>query len=89
MQHCINALEMADVQANITLKQLILLLGWKHSKHLNLATGLETVKEFEFRLEELWETECSSDSDVDEVSLTNGSCHLTYGSVSSHLHKEF
>ena len=70
MQHCINALEMADVQGNIALKQFILLLGWKHSKNLNLATRLEAVKEFEFRLEELWETECSSGSDVDEVSLT-------------------
>ena len=88
MQHCINALQMVDVQGNITLKQLILLLGWKHSKNLNLAAGLETVKEFEFRLE-IWETKCSSDSDVDEVSLTNRSCHLTDGSVSSHLHKEF
>ena len=89
MQHCINALEMADVQGNITLKQLILLLGWKHLKNLNLAAGLETVQEFEFRLEKVWEIECSSDSDVDEVSLTNRSCHLADGSVSSHLHKEF
>ena len=58
-------------------------------KIVDTANGLETLEKFELGLEEVWERECSSDSDVDEVSLTNRSCYLAAGSVSSHLHKEF
>ena len=58
-------------------------------KIVDIATGLETFEEFELGLEEVWERECSSNSYVDEVLLTNRSCHLTAGSVSSRLHKEF
>ena len=47
------------------------------------------LEEFELGLEEVWEIECISDSDVDEDSLANRSCHLTAGPVSSCLHKEF
>ena len=45
------------------------------------------LEQFELGLEEVWKRECSADSDVDEVSLANRSCHLTTGSVSSRLHK--
>ena len=58
-------------------------------KTINTTAGLEKPKEFELGLEEVWERECSSDSNVDKVSLTNRSCHLATGSVSSRLHKEF
>ena len=75
MQHFINVLKMADVHGKMILKPLIY--------------GLKMLEEFELGLEEVWESECSSDSDVDQVSLTNRSCHLATGSVSSHLHKEF
>ena len=44
---------------------------------IDTAAGLEKFEEFELGLEEVWERECSSDSDVDEVLLTNRSCHLT------------
>ena len=47
------------------------------------------LKEFELGLEEVWERECSSDSDVDKVSLMNKSYHLATGSVSSHPYTEF
>ena len=50
---------------------------------------LESFEEFELGLEEVWERECSSDSDVDGGLLTNRGCHLAAGSVSSRLHKEF
>ena len=50
---------------------------------------LETLKEFELGLEKVWERECSSDSDVDEVLLMNRSCHFATGSISSCLHKGF
>ena len=58
-------------------------------KTVDTATGLETVEEFELGLEEVWERECSSDSDVDKISLINRSCHLAAGLVSSRFHKEF
>ena len=61
----------------------------QYIKTIDTAAGLETLEEFEFGLEEVWERECSSDSDVDKVSLMYRSCHLAAGSVSSHLHKEF
>ena len=60
-----------------------------YNKIVDTAFGLEKLKEFDLGLEEVWERECSSDSDVDKVSLTNRSCHLTTSSVSSRLHKEF
>ena len=47
---------MVDVHGKITLK-LSISLGWKR---LKFKLGLE-----------VWENECSSDSDVDEVSLMN------------------
>ena len=50
---------------------------------------MKTLEVFELELEEVWERECSSDSDVDKVSITNRSCHLADGSISGHLHKEF
>ena len=40
-------------------------------KTIDTAAGLETLEEFKFGLEEVWEKECSSDSDVDEVLLMN------------------
>ena len=46
-------------------------------------------EEFELGLEEVWERECSSNSDVDEVLLMKRSCYLAAGSVTSQLHKEF
>ena len=58
-------------------------------KIVDITTWLETFEEFELGLEEVWERKCSNDSYVDEVLLTNRSCHLTAGSVSSRLHKEF
>ena len=58
-------------------------------KTVDTATRLETVEEFELGLEEVWERKCSSNSNVDKVSLINRSCHLTAGSVSSRFHKEF
>ena len=57
-----------------------------YTKTVNTATELEMLV---LGLEEVWETECSSDSDADEVSLMNRRCHFSTGSVSSHLHKEF
>ena len=57
-------------------------------KTVDTATGLEMLKEFKLGLEEVWERECSSDSDIDDISLTKRSCHLAAGSVNSHLHKE-
>ena len=79
MQHCINTLKMADVRDKITSKLLIA-----------TSTGLETLEQCELGLEEVWERECSSDSDVEEVSLTtNRSCHLAAGLVSSRFRKEF
>ena len=74
MQCCINALKMVDIHGKITLKPLI---------------PLETLKEFQIGIEEVWKRECSSDSDLHEVSLMNRSCHLANGSVNNHLHKEF
>ena len=50
--------------------------------HGKITLGLEALEEFELGLEEVWERKCSSDSEVDEVSLMNGSCHLAAGSVS-------
>ena len=58
-------------------------------KAITTTTGLEMLEGFELGLEEVWERECTSDSDVDKVSLTNRSCHLAPGLVSSCLHKEF
>ena len=69
---------MADVLGKITLKLLIL-----------PAAGLETLEEFELGLEEVYERECNSDSDVNEISLMNRNYHLATGSVSIRLHKEF
>ena len=43
------------------------------------------LKEFELGLKEVWERGCSSNSNVDEVSLMNRSCHLTAGSVSQRV----
>ena len=63
--------------------------GKDYLKTIDTAAELEMLEEFEFGLEEVWEREYSSDSDVDEVSLTNRSCHLTAGSISSHFYKEF
>ena len=45
-------------------------------KTVNTVAGLETLEKFELGLEEVWERECSRDSDIDKVSLTNRSCHL-------------
>ena len=56
---------------------------------VDTAARLEMLKEFELGFKEVWERECSRDSDVDKVLLTNRSCHLTTGSVSNRLHKEF
>ena len=47
-------------------------------KTVDTAARLETLEELKLGLE-VWERECSSDSDVDEVSLTNRSCHLAIG----------
>ena len=59
-------------------------------KIVNNSAGLGMLEVCELGLEEVWERECNSDSDVDEVLLTmNRSCHLATGSVSSHLCKEF
>ena len=58
-------------------------------KTVDTAAGLEMLEEFELGLEEVWERECSSDSDVDKVLLTNRSCHFAAGTASSRLHKEF
>ena len=57
-------------------------------KTIDTAAGLEMLEEFEFGLE-VWERECSSNSDVDKVLFTNRSCHVAAGSFSSRLHKEF
>ena len=63
---------------------------WKdYTETVDTAAGLEMREEFKLGLEEVWERECSSGSDVDEVLLMNRRCHLAPGSVSSHLHKEF
>ena len=56
-------------------------------KTVDTAAMLETLEEFELGLEKVWEREYSSDSDVDEVSLTNRSCYLTAGSVNSCLNR--
>ena len=64
-------------------------IWWDCIKAITTTTGLEMLEGFELGLEEVWERECTSDSDVDKVSLTNRSCHLAPGSVSSCLHKEF
>ena len=57
-------------------------------KTFDTAAGLEMLKEFELGLEEVWERECRSNNDVDEA-LTNRSCYLAAGLVSSCLHKQF
>ena len=56
---------------------------------VDTAARLEMLKEFELGFKEVWERECSRDSDVDKVLLTNRSCHLATGSVSNRLYKEF
>ena len=65
-QHCINTLN-----GGCTWKDYI--------KTADTTTGLEMLKEFELGLEEAWESECSSDSNVDEASLMNRSCQLATG----------
>ena len=61
----------------------------KYIKTIDTATELEMLEEFKLGLEEAWERECSSNSDVDKFLLTNRTCHLSTGLLNSCLHKEF
>ena len=55
MQHCINSLKNSG-------------FIWQgYVKTIDTSARLETFKEFELGLEEVWERECSNDSNVDEV----------------------
>ena len=69
----ISTLKMADVHCKITFKSLAQSLCPKHQKSCKLWS------------KEAWESECSSDSDVDKVSLMNRSVTLPLVSC---LHKE-
>ena len=82
----------STVVFNATLYQHIKNGGftWQdYIKTIDTTARLETLEEFELGLEEVWERECSSDSDVDEVSIMNRRSHFSTGAVSSYLHKEF